>query len=763
MFRSAAMEHVGDVMRETAMARTWASFEDRVRDVASLIWGRRPSPENIGGVAIDAALHVDPQLSILIEITEKRDLGKVREDVAKIVTAQNALFAKRILARSFCVVDASTVTEGMVEAGLAASVKVLTIADFTKIFFDFPTYATARLQAPFGSAVNPITGEKDDTDYVPVRYRVDGSQFEIGTKEIAGHLQEGRHIVLLGEYGSGKSRCIRETFRHMCGQESADVLCKPFAIDLRDAWGLRRVIELVSRHLADLGLDALSSNAVRALNSGALALLLDGFDELGSQAWSNESARLKSIRSQALQGVKDIIKRTNGGVLIAGREHYFPSNEEMFQALGIDPSRVIVIRSKEEFSDEELQEFFDQRHIDVEIPTWLPRRPLICQTINNLPEADRDAMFDAGASETSFWDHFIRVLCIRDARIHVAFDPDTIYGVLLRLGRTTRSRSANVGPLNLSDMQRAFEDVVGQSPGEEASVMLQRLPSLGRLATDSDERQFTDMYILDGLRAKDVAEVALSSSETVREVTSATWRNGLDLLGQRILASDSRCSDSRLLALAETAATSVNRTLGADIIASLLLRREPELDFEGLQLADGHFVRIDFTGRKVKRLTLADCTFGSLTLPVEPLTSIRIESSLAERVYGATSAKGLPAWAAITVDAFDSAENTAGIRRIGLKPAQQILATTIRKTFFQKGAGRKEEALTRGFAKIGTPGLTGKVLNYLLREGVLERSKGQEGWLYIPVRKHSGRMQAILAELTTSQDEIWRTVSEFDS
>jgi hypothetical protein len=123
------------------------------------------------------------------------------------------------------------------------------------------------------------------------------------------------------------------------------------------------------------------------------------------------------------------VQRCRGGVLIAGREHYFPSNEEMFLALGVNPTTSIVIRSKEEFTDPELQEFFDQRGIDIDIPAWLPRRPLICQTINNLPDDDRIEMFDAGESEMAFWDHFMRVLCVRDARIHVAFDPDTIYGV----------------------------------------------------------------------------------------------------------------------------------------------------------------------------------------------------------------------------------------------------------------------------------------------------------------------------------------------
>jgi hypothetical protein len=317
-----------------------------------------------------------------------------------------------------------------------------------------------------------------------------------------------------------------------------------------------------------------------------------------------------------------------------------------------------------------------------------------------------------------------------------------------------------VGPVTLSDLQRAFEDIVGQAPGEEASVMLQRLPSLGRLGTETDDRQFTDTYILDGLRAKDVGEIALTSLELIKDVLSTSWANGLDSLGQMILASDVKCSDNKLLALAQQAADSKNKTLASDLIAALFSRKSTPLDFGGIKLSDGHFMLLDFSNRDIQNLTLTNCTFANIIFESRSAKNVRISSSLAEKVTGATSIQGLPTWASLTADSYESAENTASIRRIGLKPAQQMLATTIRKTFFQKGAGRKEEALTRGFARLGTPGLTTKVINILIAEGLIEKVKGQEGALYIPVRKHTGRMKQLLAELTTSNDPLWRAVSD---
>jgi ABC-type dipeptide/oligopeptide/nickel transport system ATPase component len=116
-----------------------------------------------------------------------------------------------------------------------------------------------------------------------VRYRLDNGSPEYGTKEIADRLREGRHVVLLGEYGSGKSRCVREIFRHLAESTNTD-FCHPLAIDLREAWGLKRWTELIRRHFEDLGLEAICNNAIKAFNAGSVAILLDGFDELGSQA-----------------------------------------------------------------------------------------------------------------------------------------------------------------------------------------------------------------------------------------------------------------------------------------------------------------------------------------------------------------------------------------------------------------------------------------------------------------------------------------------
>jgi len=744
------------------MAPSWASFENKVRAAASYIWNGDCAPANVGGVDLDGVMVLSDDAQIFIEMTERRDLNKVREDVNKLNLARSAfLTTNHSYPRCYCVVN-GPITRAMKDAGTPLRINVLSFDEFAAIFFDFEKYKHARMKAAFSSAINPLTGVKDDREYIPVRYTQDGSTREILIADIAGMLREGHKVVLLGEYGTGKSRCSRELFSILSSTAGADNLY-PLALDLREFWGLRRATELITRHLGDLGLDqTLQNAALRALNAERTILLLDGFDELGSQAWSNDSEKLRGIRARSLEGVKELISRGHKGVLVAGREHYFNNNEEMFSALGLSSERSIVLRCKNEFTEDEMREFF-RRYVteDIAMPDWLPRRPLVCQTIADMSSDELDQMFGVGQDELGFFDHFIKVLCQRDAHIRASFDAATIEAVLSRLARLTRTRSANVGPITLSDVQAAFEAVVGQMPVEEASLMLQRLPALGRVKAETNDRQFIDSYILDGLRAKDSGALFTMVDRSLSSVFGTAFANPLDQLGQRILARDVSARPRNALEVAKRSAAAANKVLACDIVAAFLQAEFPTVDFENLAISDGVFLRLDFTRASAQNLGIAESVFGTLVLPASAPPNVTIRNSLAERVVGVSSPTGLPAWiSGFHSDRYDSTESISRIRQLGLEPSQEILATFIRKTFFQKGSGRKEEALMRGLGQVAEKRTADKILNMLLTEGILTKFRGSEGEVYAPNRKHAGRMKKMLYELKTSQDPLWKAVSE---
>ena len=370
-------------------------------------------------------------------------------------------------------------------------------------------------------------------------------------------------------------------------------------------------------------------------------------------------------------------------------------------------------------------------------------------------------MFGEKGDEVGFWNHFIRVLCERDSRIHISFDPDTIFRMFLYLARLTRAKSADVGPISLSELQSAFEAATGSAPVEEASVMLQRLPSLGRISPESNDRQFVDVYILDGLRAKDLIGACLGSEADFGSAAGSKWINALDDLGQRILARDAAVSDDSKLAFAQRSLKAGNAVMACDLVAALTRENPTPVDYRGMTINGGDFRYLTFAERELRNITLSESYIGELELPAKAVSNVSLVKCASLRVTGVTSPAGLPTWIkGLEADKFDSVESISRIRRIGLQPSHEILIAIIRKTFFQKGGGRKEEALLRGLGKVAAKSVATRILNLLVREGLLTTFRGSEGDVYAPIRSQTNRMQELLDSLKASKDPVWLKVGE---
>ncbi|HEV7409841.1 MAG TPA: NACHT domain-containing protein [Bradyrhizobium sp.] len=739
------------------MQRRWQNFEEQVRDIAARIYARPCEPGRIAGNDIDGIIDVSEENKILLEITVNFSLEKVRADINKLILARSHLFTTAVFSKCYVVVDREPTT-AMIEGGTANRVEVISVDDLASSFIEYDRYRTTRLNSSFGSAIDPESGARDTISYVPVTYEQRSPSRQYSTVDIAVKLLEGKNVILLGEYGSGKSRCISEIFK-VLSDSWRDTFQFSFAVNLRDCWGLRRAEEIIRRHIGSLGLDNMEASAVRAFNQHNAIFLLDGFDEVGTQSWSSDDARLRQLRAQALSAVKDTVQSSGTGTLVAGREHYFSSNLEMMSALGMNDNNALIVYVKEEFSVDEMSSYFDAAGIDVALPQWLPRRPLICQTIAQLEVDELERMFGVDSMETVFWNHFINTVCKRDARINASFDATTIYRVFVELARITRSKAANVGPISQRELQDAFEAVVGQLPVEEASVMLQRLPSLGRVGPESSDRQFIDTYILDGLRARDVARLLETDEASRRRAFDENWGNPLGVLGQKVLAYEMRGKPSAFKQIMKRAAAHKNGTLAADIVSAMTHIGETVVDFEGVAIISAAFSEFDFSLTDVRNLTITDSLFEQIVVPNAPPPNTSVTNCIAGKVAGASSLAGLPSWLKLTsVDEFDSVQTVARIRNAGLSVPHEILVAIIKKTFFQRGSGRREEALLRGFGSGPAQGAAPKVLNLLLREGLITRSKGDEGWVYSPNRSEAGRMKRMLEELRSSSEPIWQSV-----
>lgn len=742
------------------MQPKWKTLEEQVRGIAELIFGQPCRPDRIAGVNFDGVIHRELE-TIIVEISQQYDLDKVRQGVTRLTLARQTLSAEGILLRGYIVLNKAP-TQSMVDAAKAGKVTIGSTGQFASQFFQFPRYKNARVASSFGSSIDPITGDVDSVKYVPVMYeRVDGGA-ELRISDLAETLLAGTNIILLGEYGAGKSRCVREVFSILA--ENWDLTFQfPFAINLRECWGLERGDEMIRRAIYVLGLDELAAPAVRALNRNSLIVLLDGFDELGSQSWSTDEGRLRQLRARSLKGVKDLVSKTGSGCLIAGREHYFSSNEEMMSALGLTKAKTIIVKAKDEFTNEELEAYFDAAGLLVDLPSWLPKKPLICQTIALLSDDELGNMFGIASEGVEFWNHFMKVVCQRDARINQFFDADTIYRVFVALSRITRRRPANIGPISQRDLQDAFEAVVGQLPVEEASAMLQRLPSLGRIGAESQDRQFVDMFILDGLRAKDVAGIPEVDGMQRQRVFEEKWINALAPLGQSILAADMRGRLDLFCQTANRASARQNATLAADILSAMARVNVEGVDFQGMSIIGADFTELNLNNTPLSNVLISGAVIERLVLPNSPPANLKIEKSAVGAVSGAASFSGLPSWVQLdSVDRFDTVQTVAQIKKAGLSPAHEILVAILKKTFKQKGAGRKEEALLRGFGAGASKKLASSILNLLMQEGILDRHKGDEGWVYSPSRSHTSRIFSILDQLRSSNDPLWAMIDNLN-
>ena len=708
----------------------WQQLENHVRSIASYRWFRTARPETINGVKIDCVVKTEKDHWILVEVSKSSTLEKLRTDLAKFATVRPHLFSQNIFCRCYFVCE-SQPTDSLITAGEGQHVKVLSAEQFSKELIDHEVYGHARRARPFGSSVNPFTGTPDQTSYIPVEYKTADHRTVFSIEMIANRLSAGQHFILLGEYGAGKSRCLRQVFETLSAGAQRKCIF-PFAIDLRRHWGAKSGEEIIRRHFQELGLTEYTDSVIRAHVQGGIIFLLDGFDEIGSQAWSDRTQDLTSIRREAVVAVRDLVQSNKSGIIITGREHFFDSNSEMLESLGMRPATTSVIYTQSEFTEPQIAEYIALSIPNLSIPRWLPRRPLICQVIASLEKKDLTTILQEEDSEVAFWKLFIKVLCEREARIHHALHADGIHAILKRLARISRSKPQNVGPISLTEIVQVFSELAGTLPVEESTAMLQRLPGMGRLSAESSDRQFVDTYILDGLRADDVIDLLRAKIVfTDHPINSPLGQFGQSIVSDELVSREQKGNAIHFIQLNSVC----NPTLACDVIAALTYINIPN-DFKNLIISDGEITCLDFSGLNIKNLTIENSVIHRLYLPSTDPKSVQIKSCIITKVYGLNaSAPGLPDW--ITNSSAEQIHRLDTVDRIhdaDLSPSQTILVTIIKKTFFQPGAGRKESSLISGLGEIAKSRITKKIMNRLTSTNILVKAKGESGFIYRPVR-----------------------------
>jgi WD40 repeat protein/uncharacterized protein YjbI with pentapeptide repeats/3',5'-cyclic AMP phosphodiesterase CpdA/type II secretory pathway predicted ATPase ExeA len=165
--------------------------------------------------------------------------------------------------------------------------------------------------------------------YVTQRYAMVGSGDVEHESMLAALLRwladpEGHFILVLGDFGLGKTFLLRELARLMHAEMGHVV---PILIELRTLEKAHTLDEMIAAHLAAAGEQHIDLEKFRyLLRQGRVALLFDGFDELASRVTYDRAAEHLTTLLAAVEG--------RAKVVLTSRTQHFLSDQQVVTALG---------------------------------------------------------------------------------------------------------------------------------------------------------------------------------------------------------------------------------------------------------------------------------------------------------------------------------------------------------------------------------------------------------------------------------------------
>ncbi|GHE07571.1 TIR domain-containing protein [Streptomyces alanosinicus] len=196
--------------------------------------------------------------------------------------------------------------------------------------------------------------------YLPQRYReverLDAEDRDGLVDEMLRLLDsdQGRFLLLLGDFGHGKTFALRELARRIPAELPHLV---PLLIELHALDRAYSFEGLVAAHLAAHGVDNIDLRAFRyMLQQGRIVLLFDGFDELVNQVTYDRAAeRLQVLLDSAVDSAK---------IVVSSRTQHFRSQGQVLTALGervglLPHRRVLAVQ---EFTPRQIHAYLVNRY-----------------------------------------------------------------------------------------------------------------------------------------------------------------------------------------------------------------------------------------------------------------------------------------------------------------------------------------------------------------------------------------------------------------
>jgi hypothetical protein len=753
------------------------NFEAEVRRAAEAVWNVPPGqcqPKRyLGDLSvgeIDGVVYLR-DVTHLLMVTTSSKLEKVKEDVKKLKAAER-IERKAGISTSFLgwLITEKQLDPLHVKHAVDAGVRVMTLFDFKRRCFDGSKYISLRQQYPFGSAVHPRDGSfaLEDQKYVDLPLLLEAKPPQrpadkgVSADYVIDGLLRGEIFVLLAPFGAGKSFTAREMFQRLAKRfTSKDIDQAPVVLNLRDHWGEDYGDEILERHARAIAFTPKEELTI-GWRANLVTMLLDGFDEIASQvvARSDDRDFLRQARRSALKGIRDLITKTPGncGLLVSGRDHYFDDESELAHALGLLGRPYNIVRVGE-FNEAQAAEFLKNNQVNLPLPDWLPRKPLLLGYLAYRGLLEDVLKIEGDRGYGFVWDKFLDLVCEREASLATSMmDSATLRLVLENLALGVRSTSSGTGPLAQSDLIQAYRQVAGQSPTDPIIAQLQRLPGLTERGQTQGTRSFVDEDFLAALQGSAVARYILHGAEMAQ--TTRLWLEGLSIRGldtAAYLLEKENASASVAISRAQSAQRQgLDGQLVADCIAVALnmTKDGSHIDCLNILIQGAELRRIDLEEYAVEGLELRDCNIDEVLLggQVESST-LAFRGCLIGKVSGVASKEGLPKQIfqeGCEVRRFDNLSTNNAVVKSDLPPRVKALVTILRKLYFQSGSGRKLAAFHRGIP----PGPVSKAIDEVLRQLEKEGLVSIFNKIAHPVRKQADRVSRILRAPTLSDDPL---------
>ena len=203
---------------DTEARQEHQNFENEVRRIARELW---PEAEFSGanimdGREVDGVFETEDCIHV-IEATTSRGMEKARQDVSKIhkllLKLQNRS-GTRAVRGWFVTRQEPTADQRKITDKFRKTINVLSFSQFQARLIDSKSYLGVRDAYHFGSVRDPATGRHDQDSHIEYialdLVRIDSREV-ISLKDMVGMIQRGNAVVLLGDYGAGKSMTLRES------------------------------------------------------------------------------------------------------------------------------------------------------------------------------------------------------------------------------------------------------------------------------------------------------------------------------------------------------------------------------------------------------------------------------------------------------------------------------------------------------------------------------------------------------------------------